>query len=59
MMLLLLPAVILTKEEQAASPNMNTVIATTVLMTIPLDATPAATYSHDLGKRKELPLQQQ
>jgi len=57
MMLFLLPAVILTHEEQAISPNTNTVITTTVSMTIPLDATPAPTFSHDPGKRKELCLQ--
>mmetsp|Transcript_55727 Transcript_55727/g.60312 ORF Transcript_55727/g.60312 Transcript_55727/m.60312 type:complete len:142 (+) Transcript_55727:333-758(+) len=59
MMLLLLPTVILTHEDLAISPNTNTMITTTVSTTIPLDSTPAPTFSHNPGKRKELRLQRQ
>ena len=59
MMLLLLPAVIITHEDQAVSPNTNTALTTTVSMTIPSDATPASTFLHNPGKRKELRLQRQ
>ena len=59
MMLLLLPAVFITHKEQDVFPNMNTVILTTVSMTIPSDPTPSATFLHDSGKRKELRLHQQ
>ena len=57
MMLLMLPAVIVTHEEQDVFPSTNTVILPTVSMTISSDATPSATFLHELGKSKELRLQ--